>query len=41
VDNLVVVQADGVTLICAKDRVQDIKQLVQQVKDTGSYPELL
>ena len=33
VDNLVVVDTDDVTLICAKDRSQDIKQLVDLLKD--------
>jgi len=28
--NVVVVQADGVTLVCARDRVQDLKKLVQR-----------
>lgn len=31
VRDLVVVQADKVTLVCAKNRVQDLKKLVQQV----------
>ena len=32
VENLVVVQTDGVTLVCSKDRSQDIKQLVVQLR---------
>ncbi len=41
VDNLVVVQAEGVTLICAKDRAQDIKKLVEQVRKVGRYEDRL
>ncbi|MFT7514761.1 MAG: hypothetical protein ACI9QL_003986, partial [Candidatus Omnitrophota bacterium] len=41
VDDLIVVQAEGVTLICAKDKAQDIKQLVQRFKDQGTHSELL
>lgn len=35
VDDLIVVQADGVTLICPKDKAQDIKQLVAQLRNAG------
>ncbi len=41
VSNLVVVQSDGVTLICPRDRAQDIKQLVSKLKETGRYDDLL
>jgi mannose-1-phosphate guanylyltransferase len=41
VDDLIVVQSEGVTVICPRDRAQDIKQMVQQVKATGSYDELI
>ena len=41
VKNLVVVQADGVTLVCPKDRAQDIKQLVVALREKGRYDELL
>ncbi|HEY5621008.1 MAG TPA: hypothetical protein VIR77_00265 [Pontiella sp.] len=41
VENLVVVQAEGVTLVCPKDRAQDIKQLVTALRENGSYDELL
>jgi len=35
VNNLIVVQADGVTLVCPKDRAQDIKQLVKALHERG------
>lgn len=41
VKDLVVVQAEGVTLVCPKDRAQDIKQLVTALRENGSYDELL
>jgi mannose-1-phosphate guanylyltransferase len=41
VEGLVVVQAQGVTLICPKDRAQDIKQLVVALREKGSYDHLL
>ncbi|MGD9872733.1 MAG: mannose-1-phosphate guanylyltransferase [Kiritimatiellia bacterium] len=41
VENLIVVQAEGVTLICARDKAQDIKKLVQHLKDSGEYGSLL
>ena len=42
VENLVVVQADGATLVCPKDRVQDVKQLVKRLEaNKALYRELL
>jgi mannose-1-phosphate guanylyltransferase len=41
VDNLVVVQAKGVTLVCPKDRAQDVKAMVQLLGADGSYEGLL
>jgi mannose-1-phosphate guanylyltransferase len=41
VDNLVVVQAEGVTLVCPKDRAQDIKQMVLALRENGRYDDLL
>ena len=41
VRDLIVVQADGVTLVCAKDRAQDIKQMVAQLKASGRYDKVL
>ena len=41
VKDLIVVQADGVTLVCPKDRAQDIKQMVVALRENGSYDELL
>jgi mannose-1-phosphate guanylyltransferase len=40
-ENLVVVQAEGVTLVCPKDRAQDIKKMVTMLKETGSFDSLL
>ena len=39
--DLIVVQSEGVTLVCPKDRAQDIKQLVQQVRAAGGHDEVL
>ena len=41
VKDLVVVQAEGVTLVCPKDRAQDIKQMVVALREKGGYSELL
>jgi mannose-1-phosphate guanylyltransferase len=41
VKDLVVVQAEGVTLVCARDKVQDIKKLVEQLRKSGKHAELL
>ena len=41
VSDLVVVQAEGVTLVCPKDRAQDIKPLVQNLKESGRHASLL
>jgi mannose-1-phosphate guanylyltransferase len=41
VENLIVVQAEGVTLVCPKDRVQDIKKMVTALRETGSFDYLL
>lgn len=40
-ENLVVVQADGVTLVCPKDRAQDIKKMVTALRENGSFERLL
>ncbi len=40
-DNVIVVQAAGVTLVCAKDRAQDIKKLLEQVRATGRHQDVL
>jgi hypothetical protein len=39
--DLVVVQAKGATLICPKDRAQDIKKIVHKLRDQGGYEDLL
>jgi mannose-1-phosphate guanylyltransferase len=41
VSDLVVVQADGVTLVCPKDRAQDVKAMVQLLADDGGYDGVL
>ncbi|WP_448563430.1 mannose-1-phosphate guanylyltransferase [Trichothermofontia sp.] len=41
VDDLVIVRVDNVTLVVHKDRTQDIKQLLQQVRDRPEYQNLL
>jgi mannose-1-phosphate guanylyltransferase len=41
VDGLIVVQADGVTLVCPKDRAQDIKQMVVALREKGAYDHVL
>jgi mannose-1-phosphate guanylyltransferase len=41
VKDLVVVQADGVTLVCPKERAQDIKQMVTALREKGGCDELL
>lgn len=40
VRDLVVVQSGGATLVCARDRAQDVKMLVKQLREKGD-PELL
>ncbi len=41
VKDLIIVQADGVTLVCPKDRAQDIKQMVAALRENGGCDELL
>lgn len=41
VDDLIVVQAPGATLVCRKDRAQDLKKLVQELERQGAWPHLL
>jgi len=41
VKDLIVVQADGVTLVCPKDRAQNIKQMVVDLREKGTFDELL
>ncbi len=40
-ENLIVVQAEGVTLVCTKDRAQDIKRMVTALRETKSFDDLL
>lgn len=41
VSDLIVVQAEGVTLICPKARAQDVKKMVQLLHGKGRYEDLL
>lgn len=41
VRDLVVVQAEGVTLICHRDRAEQVKRLVQLLQDEGRHEALL
>ncbi|MGA0369555.1 MAG: mannose-1-phosphate guanylyltransferase [Kiritimatiellia bacterium] len=41
VRDLIVVQAEGVTLVCAKDQAQAIKQMVKRLHERGDCGELL
>lgn len=40
-DDLIVVQAEGVTLVCPKDRAQDIKKMVTALREKGTRDEIL
>lgn len=41
VRDLVVVQADGVTLVCHRDQAQNIKKLLEGIRQSGRHTELL
>lgn len=41
VQDLVVVQTDRVTLVCHRDRAQDVKRLVQKLGENPAYRDLL
>ena len=41
VKDLVVVQAEGVTLVCHRDQAQNIKKLLETIRQTGQHTELL
>lgn len=41
VRDLIVVQADKATLVCAKEKAQDVKKLVEQLNKTGCYDQVL
>jgi mannose-1-phosphate guanylyltransferase len=41
VDDLIVVQAPGVTLVCRKDRAQDVKKIVQMLDKQEPYKNLM
>ncbi len=40
-ENLIVVQAEGVTLVCPKEKAQKIKKMLVQLRERGSYDGLL
>ncbi len=40
-ENLIVVQADGVTLVCPKEKAQEIKKMLARLRERGSYDHLL
>ncbi|MBC8206175.1 MAG: mannose-1-phosphate guanylyltransferase [Kiritimatiellales bacterium] len=40
-EDLIVVQAEGVTLVCPKDRAQDIKQMVTALREKGGREDIL
>ncbi len=41
VQNLVVVQAEGATLVCTRDAAQNVKDMVKHLRDSGEYADLL
>jgi len=41
VKDLIVVQADDVTLVCPKDCAQDIKAMVVALREKSGYDDLL
>lgn len=41
VQDLIVVQAEGATLVCHKSRAQDVKQMVTRMREQGGYDHLL
>jgi mannose-1-phosphate guanylyltransferase len=40
-ENLIVVQAEGVTLVCPKEKAQDIKKMLARLREKGAYERLL
>ena len=40
-ENLIVVQADGVTLVCPKEKAQEIKKMLARLREQGFYDGLL
>ncbi|MFA6173144.1 MAG: sugar phosphate nucleotidyltransferase [Kiritimatiellales bacterium] len=41
IENLIVVQAEGVTLVCPKEKAQEIKKMLVRLREQGSYDRLL
>ena len=41
VSDLVVVQSEKATLVCAKDRAQDVKKMVKLLNEKGKYQDIL
>jgi len=38
VENLVIVDTDDVLLVCSRSRAQDVRRIVQRLKDGGDRP---
>jgi mannose-1-phosphate guanylyltransferase len=41
VEDLIVVHTEGATLICPKDRAQDVKKIVTELRESGNWDSLL
>jgi mannose-1-phosphate guanylyltransferase len=41
VDDLIVIQTEDATLVCRKDRAQDIKKVVTQISQNPEWKNLL
>lgn len=41
VEDLIVVQAEGATLVCHRDRAQDVKKLLAEIRERGAAARLL
>jgi len=41
VEDLIVVQADNATLVCRKDKAEDVKKLVGLLREKGAYKDLI
>lgn len=41
VTDMVVVNVNGVTMVCRKDQAQNIKKIVQAIKETGNFDHLI
>lgn len=41
VENLVVVQAEGATLVCSREKAQDVKKMLGLLREKGGYDDVL